>query len=89
MAWSVNKLFEVKLRDDIMDLPALTKDGVINALDRNVSSYYKRKPMADFEYLAAAIAPSTTQWVVTLIIGLLVAFGLVYLMHRNDVFDEE
>ena len=89
MAWSVNKLFEVKLRDDIMDLPTLTKDGVINALDRNVSGYYKRKPMADFEYLAAAITPSTTQWVVTLILGLMVAIGLVWLMHHHDVFDEE
>lgn len=89
MAWSLNKLFEVKLRDDIMDLPTLTQEGVINALDRNVSAYYKRKPMADFEYLAASITPSTTQWVVSLIFSLLVACGLTYLFHQHDVFNEE
>jgi hypothetical protein len=89
MAWSLNKLFEVKLRDDIMDLPILTKDAVIQALDINVSRYYKRKPMADFEYLSAVVTPSMTQWVITLIIGLMLALGLAYYMHRNDVFNEE
>lgn len=89
MAWTTNKLFEIKLRDAIMDLPTLTREGVIEALDRNVSSYYKRKPMADFEYLAASIVPSTTQWTITLLIGLLLAAGLTYLFHKNDVFDEE
>lgn len=89
MAWSINKLFEVKLRDDIMGETVLTKDNVIAALDRNVSAYYKRKPMADFEYLQASITPTTTQLMWSLICGLMVALGVGYAMHRHDLFDEE
>lgn len=88
MAWSLNKLFEVKLRDDIMGLKTLTKDGVINALDRNVSTYYHRKPMADFEYLTASITPTPMQWFISMLIGLVVAVGMTYLAHKHDFFDE-
>lgn len=89
MAWCSNELFEVKLRDNIMDLPTVTSAGVLDALDKNVSTYYKRKPMADFEYLSASIAPSGTEWTVSFIIGLLISVGLIFVFQKYDVFDEE
>jgi len=89
MAWTLNELFKIKLRDDIMALPVLTKDNVVGALETNVSRYYKRKPMADFDYLQASITPTTTQWLLSLMFGLLVAGALAYFCHRNDIFNED
>jgi hypothetical protein len=45
--------------------------------------------MAEFEYLQASITPTTTQWVVSMIFGLMVAFGLIYALHKHDLFQGE
>ena len=82
-------MFKIKLRDEVMSLPKLTDDAVVGAMSRSVQQFYKRKPMAEFEYLQASITPTTTQWVVSMIFGLMVALGLIYAMHRHDLFDEE
>lgn len=89
MAWSTNELFKIKLRDDIMDEPVIDRHAVITALETNVSKYFVRKHMKDFEYLNSQITPSTTEWVVTLILALLVSIGLTIYMQVNDVFGEE
>ncbi len=89
MAWSTNELFKVKLRDDIMDEPVIDRKAVITALETNVSKYFVRKHMKDFEYLNSQITPSTTEWIVTLIIMLIVSIGLTIYMQINDVFGEE
>lgn len=89
MAWTIDPIFKVKLRDDVLDEGVLTPKKVVDAIRRNTMSYHRRKPMADFEYLKSAIMPSTTEWVVTLILGLLVAVGLTWLFHVHDVFGDE
>lgn len=87
MAWTVTKDFEVKLRDDVMDEPVLDRTATMRILYDNVQRYFKRKPMKDYEYLKSAIVPSTTAWVVSILIGLLVSGGLTYLFHTQDLFD--
>lgn len=89
MAWTSNELFKVKLRDDIMDEQVINRDTLMTALATNVSKYYVRKPMKDFEYLSSSITPSTTQWVVTLLIALFVCGGLTVFFQVNDVFGDE
>lgn len=88
MCWTTNELFKVKLRDDVMNDPQLTKDAVMQDLRTNVTQYFQRKPMHDFQYLEAEMQPSTTAWVVTLIIALLVSIGLTVFFEFNDVFDD-
>lgn len=87
MCWTTNEIFKVKLRDDVMNDQVLTKDAIIADLRTNVSQYFVRKPMADFQYLEAELTPSTTEWVITLIISLLVGIGLTIFFEFNDVFD--
>jgi len=89
MAWTTAKLFEIKLRDSVMDLPAVTPEATLKVLRENVETYYKRKPMADFEYLRASIQPSGTELGIALFIGLLVAVGLTWLFEVHDVFGDE
>ena len=88
MCWTTNEMFKVKLRDDVMNDPTLTRDAVIADLHDNVSKYFVRKPMADFQYLEAEITPSTTEWVITLIISLIVGVGLTIFFELNDPFEE-
>ena len=89
MAWTSNELFKVKLRDDIMDEQVINRDTLMTALATNVSKYYVRKPMKDFEYLSSSIVPSTTEWVITLIIAVLIAGGLTVFFQVEDPFGDE
>lgn len=89
MAWTSNQMFKVKLRDDILALPTLDRKDTLNAVSTNVKATYQRKPMKDFEYLKSAIVPSTLQWILTLLIALLVAGGLVFFFANHDPFNDE
>jgi len=89
MCWTTNEFFKVKLRDDIMSHSTLNREFVFADLRTNIAQNFVRKPMKDFEYLNSAITPSTTQWAVTLIVGLLFAIGLIIFFQVNDVFGEE
>lgn len=89
MSWNIGSDLEVKLRDAVMDLPAIELEPTINLLRDQVDTYYKRKPMADFEYLASTITPTTTEWVVSLLISLILSLCLSIWFHREDVFGDE
>jgi hypothetical protein len=89
MAWTTQEIFKVKLRDDIMALGPLTKDKVMDVFRTDVPQYYVRKPMAEFEYLEASIAPTPMQWGVSLFISLAIAVGLTIWFIKVDVFGEE
>jgi hypothetical protein len=90
MAWSTNKVVEVKLRDAVLDTGSFglldSPARIITAFEGAVLSYYKRKPMHDFEYLAASVVPTTGEWVVALVLGLAIALGLITLFHKEEVF---
>lgn len=88
MAWTVNPIFKIKLRDAIMEFPVIERWNLTEATSSNILMYHRRKPMAEFEYLKSSITPSTTQWIVTLIIGLIVAVGMSIFFHQNETFFE-
>lgn len=87
MSWTDNKRFAVELRDSIMGLPQITHDAVVPVFEQTVQKHYKRKSMSDFEYLKSSIVPTTTQWVVSLLIGLLLCVGMTWFFHKHEVFE--
>lgn len=87
MAWTDAAMFKVKLRDDVMAVGTMDRDKIIHALRENVQRLYVRKPMADFEYLAASITPTASQWLVSILFGLAVSVGLGWYFLNNDVRD--
>ena len=89
MAWTTNHMVEIKLRDAIMDLPELTQHEVMLRLSANVRKFYQRKPMSDFEYLTSSITPTTTQWAVSMGIGVLLSIGLTIFFHFQDPFGDD
>lgn len=88
MAWAIDNALQVKIRGAVLDQAKLEHGTTLKLIQDNVFQNFKRKPMRDFEYLKASIVPSTTGWVVSLILGLLVAGGLTYFFHREDLFQE-
>lgn len=85
MAWSNNKLFEVKLRDDITDLKTIDREKYFQVVEQDVSKYFVRKHMSDFKYLKSSITPTKTEWIVSMIIGLVVAIGLCIFFFKYDI----
>lgn len=89
MAWSKKELVKVTVRDGIMALPKLTVTETMAIVEREVLANYERRSMEDFAYLKASITPSTTEWVISIIVGVLIAIALGILMYRVDVFGDE
>jgi hypothetical protein len=79
MAWATDNTFKVKLRDAVMGAGQVSRGSVLAALRQNVSDHFRRKPMAEFEYLKASMVLSSLQWVICLLIGVAVALGLAWL----------
>jgi hypothetical protein len=83
MALDRDAIFQVKLRDDILALPTLTADGVINALSTDTMQYFHRKRMHDFGYLKAEIdPPAWLMWICMLLVA--GAYGGFWLYVYNN-----
>ncbi len=81
LTWSKDSALKIELRNAVTDIGVMDRKKILEAFKLNTLKYYKRKPMHDFEYLKSSITPTTTQWVVSMIIGLLVSVGLSFLSH--------
>lgn len=71
MALTQDNLFQVRLRDAILDLPELSADSVIGALLDTGMSNFNRKSMKDFKYLEDEIDPPS--WVIWTTLALIAA----------------
>jgi hypothetical protein len=90
MCWTTQEMFKVKLRDDIMaSKEALTLDRLMGVIRSDVTQYFVRKPMADFQYLEASITPTVGQWAVSLLVCLVIQVILTIVCIKNDLFGEE
>lgn len=85
MSWSDKELYKVKLRDEIMSLNKLDRKEVLKLVRKHTLNGFVRKPMNDFKYLEASITPSMTQYLISVIIGVLCSLGLSYAFFREDI----
>jgi len=89
MAWTTDKMAEVTIKDAVLGIGSVQYDSLIlNAVAQNVDTYYHRKPMKDFEYLAHSAVPTLGVWIWSMIVGLIVSVGLGIFFMKND-FDQE
>lgn len=88
MAWTNNESFKVVLKDEVLNLPKIERESTLSVFEKNIVSLYERKPMQDFEYLKSSIVPTTAQWIVSILIGILIAVGLSWYFHMNDPFGD-
>ena len=87
MSWTDRQILKVKLRDAVLDVGKLDKDAILASTKYLIEQHYVRKEMKDFVYLKGSITPTVTQFVVSLIFGVLVAAGLSYFFYHNDLFE--
>lgn len=87
MAWTLNNTFQVKLRDDILELPRFDEEAIDSIFASAIREYYVRKPMKDFEYLKDMVQPSLTAFIVIGILTLVSTIGLSVYFYKNDPFD--
>ena len=87
MSMAQDSIFNVRLRDNILELDELSAENVIRTLDTTTRELFKRKRMRDFAYLDAEIDPP--DWVILLIslaiISSYIGF-LVYTHHQHAVY---
>lgn len=85
-SWSKAELFKVQLRDDLHAMKVVDRAAFMVLLEKHTMASFKRRSMADFEYLKDEIEPPV--WVVVLagILGLLAACGSTYYFYKNDPF---
>lgn len=88
LAWTDHSIFRVSLRDAVLGMERLEPDLVAGAIVENVERHYMRKPMADFQYLAAQATPTPTQFMLSAILGLLVSFVVGTIFWHKDVFGD-
>lgn len=89
MAWTDHPEFKIKLRDATADLSKLDLNNpnqLLNIFSSYVDSFYVRKHMKDFQYLTSSITPTTTEWIVSIIIGILSSVGLGVFFYKNDIW---
>lgn len=89
MAWVLDNKFKVLLKEEVLSLQSIEAGTTLPVFEKNITALYKRKPMHDFEYLKASIVPTTFQWTVSIIIGLIVTIGLGIYFHMADPFGDE
>lgn len=89
MSWTKNAMMGITIRDELMGHGHLDPDHAVPVLRNAVATHFVRRPMADFKYLKASITPTTLQWALSLIVGLLVAVVLGIVCHTHDLFKEE
>lgn len=92
MAWAVDGGLGTYLRYDILNTLSdkqVNSDELISIIAKNISQHYVRKPMKNFEYLAASIRPSTGQWVLCLFCMAAISSLLVFVCHKYDFFGDE
>ena len=77
----------VSLRNDLMESKTLDVNRTVGIIASNVSQYYERKPMEDFEYLADEAVPSTWVMVLALIIGFGASIWMGIYFHQNECFE--
>lgn len=85
-SWSKNKLYDVMVRDMLLDLGRIDNaQEVIDILYETSINYFERQSMKEFEYLKDEVEPSNFMIGLILVITLLLSGGLTFFFHKHDI----
>jgi hypothetical protein len=85
-SWTPNRKLLVDLREDIMSLKIYNIKEIQSVIDLNMDSF-KRKDFKEFDYIT--VEPPTWAIITTIIISILLTFGLCYWAIVNDYRTDE
>lgn len=78
-----NSLFLVQLDHELKNKEFSL--SILDEVENKVLNGFKRKPMKDFEYLKSSIQPTTTQFTVAMIFGIMFSVITTLIFHRGDL----
>lgn len=87
-SWAKEDIMNVTMRDELLDNPQwwATPSDLFPNIQAVVMEHFERRPMAEFEYLANEIEPTTSQVIMFTILSILAGIGMVWVFLTYDVF---
>lgn len=85
LSWTDRQDFKVRLRDDIFDLKTVDREKILQVMVANTDLMFKRKSMADFEYLKWEIDPPLWASVLAFFLSAGASIWLSIYFSRNTV----
>ncbi len=79
ISWTKSELFKVQLRDNVMAIGAIQREPILTALASQIDTNFERRRMREFEYLKVEIDPPTWLLVLTALLIIGGAVGVVFL----------
>jgi hypothetical protein len=89
MSWTKSEILKVTIRDELMVQGVMNPQVAVPAIEDLVQKHFIRREMKDFEYLKSSITPTTTEWFISLFLGIAVAVIMGVVCHKHDLFGEE
>jgi len=82
-SWTDKALFKIQLRDAILDIGTVDRSQIIAAIDTHTMRSFKRKEMADFEYLSYQIQPPLWVLVLAVVLSMGTSLGVSWYMVKH------
>jgi hypothetical protein len=82
LSWTDQQLFKVQLRDAIRDIGEVDRVKIVPVIHDRILNAFKRKHMAEFEYLKDRIEPSPAWLWMIGIISAMLSIGLSIFFSR-------
>lgn len=86
-SWAKQDIINIALRNELMESKQLDPQATVEIITKNITEYYQRRPMADFEYLADEAVPATWVLILALLLSVGASVGLGIFFHRNECFE--
>ncbi len=83
LSWTDKEVFKVQLRDALLDLKTVQRETVLPTVVKHIEQGFKRRPMADFEYLAHQVEPPGWAVVLLLVLSVAASVGASVYLARN------
>lgn len=84
-SWSKSEQFKVELRDAILAMGSIDRPAIVQAIREHTMKSFKRRPMADFEYLKYEVEPPTWALILAVFLSIVTAVGTSIWFHRIDI----
>lgn len=85
-SWSLHSIFDVKLRDAILDLKTLEMPKIISEIQQELNENYVRRSFKEFEYLRWQIMPSDTALWIFIALSLIISTYIGFFLSENEEY---
>lgn len=84
LSWTEREVFKVQLRDALLDLKEVELEPVLDTIAEQVQQGFKRRPMADFEYLKDEVEPPLWLTGLLLLLSAIASVGAAIYFANNE-----